>query len=62
LSPASGAAAAEPSLARTIQREAGRNVGPVPGPVLEKSAELPAHPIALAVLSQPQAGHSTQPH
>lgn len=31
LSPASGAAAAEPSLLRTVQREGGRNVGTVPG-------------------------------
>lgn len=32
LSPASRAAAAEPSPARTIQGEAGRNVGTAPGP------------------------------
>lgn len=31
LSPASGAAAAEPSLWRTVRGEAGRNVGTVPG-------------------------------
>lgn len=50
-----GAAAAEPSLARTIQGEAGRNVGTVPG----LAASLPGYRKVLS--SQPYPVESAFP-